>query len=102
MWLLQVRALHKQLQMAERAKKQSEDELKAMSQTYAQLKVCIILFAWSLLDSYCCSGYFHQLKNLGSPLVIYLKILSADFLKCNKNVKISSFTVGFVNVKSKL
>ncbi|WAR19520.1 PPR21-like protein [Mya arenaria] len=34
----EVRALHKQIQMAERAKKQSEDELKAMSQTYAQLK----------------------------------------------------------------
>ncbi|XP_053375955.1 protein phosphatase 1 regulatory subunit 21-like isoform X1 [Mercenaria mercenaria] len=34
----EVRALHKQLQMGERAKKQAEDELKAMSQTYAQLK----------------------------------------------------------------
>ena len=39
---LQVRALHKQLQMGERAKKYAEDELKAMSQTYAQLKVCYI------------------------------------------------------------
>ena len=37
--LSQVRALHKQIQIAERSKKQSEDELKAMSQTYAQLKV---------------------------------------------------------------
>ena len=35
----QVRALHKQLQIAERAKNQAEDDLKAMSQTYAQLKV---------------------------------------------------------------
>ncbi|KAL4238560.1 hypothetical protein ACF0H5_003267 [Mactra antiquata] len=34
----EVRALHKQLQMAERAKKQAEDEVKAMSQTYTQLK----------------------------------------------------------------
>ncbi|KAH3853404.1 protein phosphatase 1 regulatory subunit 21-like [Dreissena polymorpha] len=34
----EVRALHKQIIMAERSKKQAEDELKAMSQTYAQLK----------------------------------------------------------------
>ena len=34
-----MRALHKQLQVAERAKSQAEDDLKALSQTYAQLKV---------------------------------------------------------------
>lgn len=34
----EVRALHKQLQIAERAKCQAEDDLKALSQTYAQLK----------------------------------------------------------------
>ena len=39
MYFFQVRALHKQLQVGERAKCQAEDDLKALSQTYAQLKV---------------------------------------------------------------